>query len=95
MYRLAKEARSDPPRYLINRMSGQVSTRVDEFRERVAHKQVPVCGRTTRGTPLPQPQPRWDFSQLTIAGLLGHSVPGVTARYAHVPDSALVAQPTA
>jgi integrase len=31
------------------------------------------------------------FSQLTIAGLLGHSVPGITARYAHVPDSALVA----
>ena len=31
------------------------------------------------------------FSVLTIAGLLGHSVPGVTARYAHVPDSALVA----
>jgi integrase len=31
------------------------------------------------------------FSELTIAGLLGHSVPGVTARYAHVPDSALVA----
>ena len=26
------------------------------------------------------------FSQLTIAGLLGHSVPGVTARYAHVPE---------
>jgi integrase len=31
------------------------------------------------------------FSELTIAGLLGHSVPGVTARYAHMPDSALVA----
>jgi integrase len=31
------------------------------------------------------------FSELTIAGLLGHSVPGVTARYAHLPDSALVA----
>jgi hypothetical protein len=31
------------------------------------------------------------FSELTIAGLLGHSVPGVTARYAHVPDAALVA----
>jgi integrase len=31
------------------------------------------------------------YSELTIAGLLGHSVPGVTARYAHVPDSALVA----
>jgi len=31
------------------------------------------------------------FSELTIAGLLGHSVPGVTARYAHVPDSALAA----
>lgn len=31
------------------------------------------------------------FSELTIAGLLGHSVPGVTARYAHVADSVLVA----
>jgi site-specific recombinase XerD len=31
------------------------------------------------------------FSELIIAGLLGHSVPGITARYAHVPDSALVA----
>jgi len=30
------------------------------------------------------------FSELTIAGLLGHSVPGVTARYAHVADSVLV-----
>jgi len=30
------------------------------------------------------------FSELTIAGLLGHTVPGVTARYAHVPDGALV-----
>jgi integrase len=30
------------------------------------------------------------FSELTIAGLLGHVVPGITARYAHVPDSALV-----
>jgi integrase len=29
------------------------------------------------------------FSELTIAGLLAHSVPGVTARYAHVPDTAL------
>ena len=31
------------------------------------------------------------FSELTIAGLLGHTVSGVTARYAHVPDSALIA----
>jgi integrase len=31
------------------------------------------------------------FSELTIAGMLGHSMPGVTARYAHVPDSALLA----
>lgn len=31
------------------------------------------------------------YSELTIAGLLGHSVPGITARYAHVPNSALVA----
>ncbi len=30
------------------------------------------------------------FSELTIAGLLGHTVSGVTARYAHVPDAALV-----
>jgi len=30
------------------------------------------------------------YSELTIAGMLGHTVPGVTARYAHVPDSALV-----
>lgn len=32
-----------------------------------------------------------NFSELTIAGLLGHSVRGVTARYATTPDSALVA----
>jgi integrase len=31
------------------------------------------------------------YSELTIAGMLGHSVPGITARYAHVADSALVA----
>jgi len=31
------------------------------------------------------------YSELTIAGLLGHRVAGVTARYAHVPDVALVA----
>ena len=31
------------------------------------------------------------FSELTIAGLLGHSAPGITARYAHVADVALVA----
>jgi site-specific recombinase XerD len=31
------------------------------------------------------------FSELTIAGLLGHSVPGVTACYAHIPDRALLA----
>ena len=30
------------------------------------------------------------FSELTIAGLLGHTVSGVTARYAHVADSALL-----
>jgi integrase len=30
------------------------------------------------------------FSELTIAGMLGHTVSGVTARYAHVPDVALV-----
>ena len=30
------------------------------------------------------------FSELTIAGCLGHRVPGITARYAHVPDAALV-----
>lgn len=29
------------------------------------------------------------FSELTIAGMLGHGVPG-SRRYAHVPDSALV-----
>jgi len=28
------------------------------------------------------------FSKLTIAGLLGHSVPGVTARYAHTRSRA-------
>lgn len=32
-----------------------------------------------------------NFSELTIAGLLGHAVKGVTARYATAPDSALVA----
>jgi site-specific recombinase XerD len=31
------------------------------------------------------------YSQFVIAGLLGHSLPGVTARYAHMPDTALVA----
>ncbi len=31
------------------------------------------------------------YSELTIAGLLGHSLSGVTARYAHMPDKALVA----
>ena len=31
-----------------------------------------------------------NFSELTIAGLLGHTVPGVTARYAHMPDRALI-----
>jgi len=30
------------------------------------------------------------FSELTIAGLLGHAVRGVTARYAHIPDATLV-----
>jgi integrase len=30
------------------------------------------------------------FSELTIAGMIGHSVPGVTARYSHLPDSALI-----
>lgn len=31
------------------------------------------------------------YSELTIAGLLGHRLSGVTVRYAHVPDAALVA----
>lgn len=31
------------------------------------------------------------FSELTIAGRPDHSVPGVTAKYAHMPDTALVA----
>lgn len=30
------------------------------------------------------------YSVLTIAGIIGHAVPGVTARYAHVPDRALL-----
>ncbi len=30
------------------------------------------------------------ISELIIAGLLGHRTPGITARYAHLPDSALV-----
>jgi integrase len=30
------------------------------------------------------------FSELTIAGLLGHQMPGITARYAHMPDGALL-----
>jgi integrase len=34
--------------------------------------------------------PEMGYSELTIAGLLGHTVPGVTARYAHVPDRALI-----
>jgi hypothetical protein len=32
-----------------------------------------------------------NFSKLTIAGLLGHRVKGVTARYVTAPDSALLA----
>jgi integrase len=32
-----------------------------------------------------------NFSELTIAGLLGHRVKGATARYATTPDSALLA----
>jgi hypothetical protein len=32
-----------------------------------------------------------NFSELTIAGLLGHKVKGITARYAHAPDAALLA----
>ena len=32
-----------------------------------------------------------DFSELTIAGLLGHKLKGVTSRYANAPDSALIA----
>lgn len=31
------------------------------------------------------------YSEFTIAGLLGHSLSGVTARYAHMPDKAIVA----
>ena len=31
------------------------------------------------------------LSELTIAGLLGHAVPGVMARYAHLPDRTLIA----
>jgi integrase len=31
-----------------------------------------------------------NYSELTIAGMLGHKVKGVTARYATAPDSALV-----
>lgn len=30
------------------------------------------------------------YSELTIAGLLGHSAQGITARYAHVADKALI-----
>lgn len=30
------------------------------------------------------------FTELVIAGLLGHKVPGVTSRYTHLPDRALV-----
>lgn len=30
------------------------------------------------------------FSELTIAGLLGHTVASITGRYAHVPDNALI-----
>jgi integrase len=31
-----------------------------------------------------------NFSELTIAGLLGHTIKGVTARYATAPDSSLL-----
>jgi integrase len=34
--------------------------------------------------------PGWFFSELTIAGLVGRRVAGVTARYAHMLDSAPV-----
>ena len=37
------------------------------------------------------PAERFTGSELTIAGLLGHRVAGVTARYAHMPDAALTA----
>ena len=42
-------------------------------------------------TASPLRPPEMGFFELTIAGLLGHSVPGVTARYAHIPDRALLA----
>lgn len=31
-----------------------------------------------------------NFSELTIAGLFGHSIGGVTARYTVTPDTALI-----
>jgi integrase len=34
---------------------------------------------------------KMNYSELTIAGILGHRVKGVTARYATSPDSALLA----
>jgi integrase len=30
------------------------------------------------------------YSELTIAGMLGHKTAGITARYSHLPDRALV-----
>ena len=34
---------------------------------------------------------RFELRELTIAGMLGHRVKGITARYATAPDSALLA----
>lgn len=31
-----------------------------------------------------------NYSEFTIAGMIGHKVPGITARYTHLPDAALV-----
>jgi hypothetical protein len=42
-------------------------------------------------TASPLRPPEMGFFELTIAGLLGHSVLGVTARKAQIPDRALLA----
>lgn len=60
--------------------------------ERIA-KRAEVTGVTLHGLRhwFASAAAEMNFSELTIAGLLGHRVKGVTARYATAPDSSLLA----